>query len=285
MLEHLRLTANNLTEGLRRISRSTLGVIGIVVLLFWLIVAIFAPVVTPYRSTALHITDRFHPPSLKYPFGTDRLGRDVLSRVLIGSRSVLLLAASATILSLVVGSTTGLITGYSGGLIDEVVMRFMDILMSFPALLFAMLILGIFGPSRFGVITVIGLVYTPRIARVARSAVLEVREKEFVEAAKVRGESSLYIMLIEILPNVLGPLGVEASIRFGYSIFLSASLGFLGLGVQPPIPDWGLLIKEALPYFRRAPWMVMFPASAIASLVLAVNFLAEVVRKLEAGEL
>lgn len=272
-------------EVVRRLSHSPLGMIGLIIILLWVFIAILGPIIAPYSPTAYHPQDRFKGPSLKYPFGTDRFGRDMFSRVLLGSRSVLILASSATALSLLLGSSIGLITGFLGGLVDEIVMRFMDILMSFPALLFAMLILGIFGASSFGVIVVIGLVYAPRIARVARSAVLEVKQREFIEAAKVRGESKLYIMFIELLPNIWGPLGVEASVRFGYAIFLSASLGFLGLGVQPPTPDWGLLMKEAQQYISWAPWMAVFPALAIASLVVAVNFLADAIRKYEAGEL
>ncbi|MBS3792119.1 MAG: ABC transporter permease [Candidatus Bipolaricaulota bacterium] len=275
----------NLFNVLKRLTNSNLGMIGMTIITLWIVVALLGPIIAPYAPTAYHPQDRFSPPTWKYPFGTDRFGRDMFSRVVLGSRSVLILASSATALSLVLGSSIGLITGFLGGVVDEAVMRFMDILMSFPALLFAMLILGIFGPSSFGVITVIGLVYAPRIARVARSAVLEVKQKEFIEAAKVRGESKLYIMFVELLPNIWGPLGVEASVRFGYAIFLSASLGFLGLGVQPPTPDWGLLMKDAQSYITMAPWMAIFPALAIASLVVAVNFLADAIRKYEAGEL
>lgn len=285
MIENLLRKANNLVQVIKRLSHSKLGLIGMTIISVWVIVALLGPIIAPYSPTAYHPQDRFEGPSFKYPFGTDRYGRDMFSRVIMGSRSVLLLASSATLIALILGSSIGLITGYLGGIVDEVVMRFMDILMSFPALLFAMLILGIFGPSTFGVITVIALVYAPRIARVARSAVLEVKEKEFIEAAKVRGESNLYIMFVELLPNIWGPLGVEASVRFGYAIFLSASLGFLGLGVQPPTPDWGLLMKEAQSYMSWAPWMSIFPALSIASLVVAVNFLADAIRKYEAGEL
>ncbi len=284
-MELLTRKTGNAFQVINRLSNSRLGAIGMSIILLWVIIALLGPMVAPYSPTEYHIQDRFEGPSFRYPFGTDRFGRDVLSRVLIGSRSIMILASSATALSLLLGSSIGLITGYLGGMVDEIIMRLMDILMSFPALLFAMLILGIFGPSTFGVIVVIGLVYAPRIARVARSAVLEVKEKEFIEAAKVRGESNLYIMFAELLPNIWGPLGVEASVRFGYAIFLSASLGFLGLGVQPPTPDWGLLMKNAQSYITTAPWMAVFPALAIASLVVAVNFLADAIRKYEAGEL
>ncbi len=272
-------------EFLSRISKSRISLISIIILFFWLIMAIAGPLIVPNDPVAHNLADRFHPPSAKYLFGTDRYGRDTFSRIIVGSRTVFVLAASATAISLVLGTMIGLTSGYFGGLIDELVMRFMDIIMSFPALLIALMILGIFGPSSFGVIIVIGIAFAPRIARVARSATLDIKSKEFVNAARVRNESHLYIMLSEILPNIAGPLGVEVAVRFGYAIFTSASLGFLGLGVQPPTPDWGMMINEAQGYIKTAPWMVAFPAAAIASLTVSVNFLSDAIRKLESGDL
>lgn len=270
---------------LGRMARSPAALISLIVVFVWLVPAVFGPVIAPYRATEQIIAERFEPPSLSHLCGTDRFGRDVFSRVIVGSRSVFVLAASATALAVVVGTLVGLVTGYSGGLLDRLVMRFMDILLSFPALLLAMLLLGVSGPSALGMIIVIGIVFSPRIARVARSSALEVRTREYVEAARVRGESSLYIMFSEILPSVLGPLGVEAAVRFGYAILLSASLGFPGLGVQPPTPDWGLLMNEAQAHTTTAPWMAVFPAVAIALLTVSMNFLADTIRKLEAGDL
>ena len=270
---------------LRRMSKSPAAMISLSIVGIWLLLAILGPAVAPYRATEQIIAERFQPPSLDHLFGTDRFGRDVFSRVIVGSRSVFILAASSTALATVLGTLIGLLTGYFGGLFDQLAMRFMDILMSFPALLLAMLLLGVSRPSALGVIIVIGIVFAPRIARVARSSVLGIRTEEFVEAARVRGEGAAYIMFSEILPNILGPLGVEAAVRFGYAIFLSASLGFLGLGVQPPTPDWGLLMNEAQEYITRAPWMAIFPALAIASLTVSMNFLSDTIRKLEAGDL
>ncbi len=268
-----------------RLSKSKTALIGLSIISFWLFAAILQPLVRPYDPTSFHVADRFSPPSVKYLFGTDRYGRDIFSRVLAGSTTVFLVAATATALSLLLGIPAGLAAGYFGGMTDEIVMRFMDILMSFPALLLAMVILGIFGPSLVGVILAIGLVFSPRVSRVARSATLELRKQGFVEAGKVRGESSLYIMAMEIFPNTWAPLGVEAAIRFGYAIFTSASLGFLGLGVQPPTPDWGLMLTEAQGYLRIAPWMAVFPALAVASMVISVNFLSDGIRKLGSGDL
>ena len=272
-------------DTLRRLCASRVALISMIILLFWLLMSIIGPVAAPYNPTQYNLVDRFKGPSLQHPCGTDRFGRDELSRIIVGSRTVFLLSASSTLLSLLIGTFVGLASGYAGGALDEIIMRFTDILMSFPSLLFAMLMLGIMGPTFIGVMIVIAIVFFPRIARVVRSVVLDLKTKEFVEAAKVRGEGSLFIMFVEIFPNTLGPLGVEAAVRFGYAIFTSASLGFLGLGVQPPTPDWGLMMSDAQAYVTTAPWMAVFPALAIASLTVAVNFLADAIRKLESGDL
>ncbi len=272
-------------DTIRRLCASKSALISMVILVFWLLMSIIGPLVAPYDPNKHDLGERFRGPSLHHLCGTDRYGRDEFSRIIMGSRTVFLLAASSTLVSLVIGTFVGLGSGYAGGAVDEIVMRFTDVLMSFPSLLFAMLMLGIMGPSFVGVVIVIAIVFFPRIARVVRSVVLDLKTKEFVEAAKVRGENGFYIMFVEIFPNTLGPLGVEAAVRFGYAIFTSASLGFLGLGVQPPTPDWGLMMSDAQAYITTAPWMAIFPALAIATLTVAVNFLSDAIRKLETGDL
>ncbi len=266
-----------------KLRRKPLGFAGLIIILFWILVSIFAPYITPYGPTQFS-GDKFASPSLDHPFGTDRWGRDVFTRITAGSRTAFTLALSATLLGLVGGTALGLSAAYFGGWIEEVLGRLMDILMSFPALLIAMFVLGVLGPGTINVIIVIGIAHIPRIGRVARSATLQVKNQEFVEAARVRGESDFYIMGAEILPNILDTLGVEGAIRFAYSIFLSASLGFLGLGVQPPTPDWGLMISESRSYLQIAPWLAIFPALAIASMVLGANFLAEGLEEVTGGE-
>jgi len=273
-----------LKEFVLRLRKKPLAFTGLLVLIFWIFVSILSPVLVPYGPTEFS-TDKFTSPGLDHWFGTDRWGRDIFSRVIAGSRTAFILALSATGLGLFGGTLIGLTAAYYEGPIGELLGRAMDILMAFPALLIAMFILGVLGPGTFNVILVIGLAHTPRIGRVARSAALEVKAQEFVEAAKVRGESNFYIMFSDILPNILDTLGVEGAIRFAYSIFLSASLGFLGLGVQPPTPDWGLMISEARNHLQTAPWMVIFPALAIASLVLAANFLAEGIEAYSSGDI
>ncbi len=278
-------TLRSFADTVRRLCASRAALISMIILVFWLLMSVIGPAIAPYDSAKHNLADRFTGPSLQHLCGTDRFGRDEFSRIILGSRTVFLLAASSTLVSLLIGTSVGLTSGYAGGTVDEVIMRFTDILMSFPSLLFAMLMLGIMGPTFIGVVIVIAIVFFPRIARVVRSVVLDLKTKEFVEAAKVRGESGFYIMFVEILPNTLGPLGVEAAVRFGYAIFTSASLGFLGLGVQPPTPDWGLMMSDAQAYVTTAPWMAIFPALAIASLTVAVNFLSDAIRKLESGDL
>ena len=266
-----------------KLRRKPLGFAGLIIIVFWILISIFAPYITPYSPTQFS-GDKFASPSPAHPFGTDRWGRDVFTRITAGSRTAFTLALSATLLGLVGGTALGLSAAYFGGWIEEVLGRLMDILMSFPALLIAMFVLGVLGPGTINVIIVIGIAHIPRIGRVARSATLQVKNQEFVEAARVRGESDFYIMGAEILPNILDTLGVEGAIRFAYSIFLSASLGFLGLGVQPPTPDWGLMISESRSYLQIAPWLAIFPALAIASMVLGANFLAEGLEEVTGGE-
>jgi len=270
---------------LRRLARSRSGLVGLLILGLWISIMLVTIFWTPHSTSDFHFASRLQPPSLKFPFGTDKFGRDVLSRVLAGCKEVILLALTGTLLAVSLGTLIGLTTGYFGKWYDEIVMRFMDIFMSFPGLLMALLVLAVLGPGWVNVIIVIGVVFSPRVARVARGAVLDIKNKEFLEAAKSRGENSFYIMGIEILPNILGPLGVEFSVRFAYSIFLSASLGFLGMGVQPPTPDWGLMVNEGRDFIKVAPWIAAFPALAIASLVISVNLLSDAIRQLAAGEI
>jgi peptide/nickel transport system permease protein len=253
---------------------------GFGIMLFFVVMAVVGPLVAPYGYAAQAISNRLHAPSGQHWFGTDQYGRDIFSRVLVGSRHVLVVAGSGALIAVLMGLTLGLVSGYFGGLLDEVIMRLMDVLLSIPPLLLAMVILGTVGPSRANVILVVGFLYIPMVARVVRSVVLDLKTREFVEAARLRGERSHYIMFREILPSVLPPLAVEASMRFSYAIFLVASLGFLGLGVQPPTPDWGLMVGEARTWFAQAPWVLLFPAGAVALLVVGVGFASDGLRRM-----
>lgn len=215
------------------------------------------------------------PPSSAHWFGTDNLGRDVFSRVILGAREVLVMSGSGTLLAVIAGAAIGLLTAYRRGWLDEIVMRFFDSLLALPALLLALLLLGTLGTSGGSLHLVIVIVYTPIVARVVRSAALGVIAKGFVEAARLRGESLGWILFREILPSVLPALFVEATLRFSYAIFLVASLGFLGVGVQPPSPNWGLMVKEARNFVNQVPWALYYPSAAISVVVIGVNLMGD----------
>ncbi len=265
---------------LRELYRRPSSAIGVTIFAFFFLMALFGPLIAPYGANEQIVADARQPPSANHWFGTDNLGRDVFSRVVLGARDVLALAGLGTLAAVILGTTIGLVSGYYGGWLDEVVMRFFDSLLSLPALLLALLLLGSLGPSRNSVLVVITMVYTPIVARVVRSVVLSVKTKEFVEAAQVQGESVTYILFREIFPSTLPALAVEASLRFSYAIFLVASLGFLGVGVQPPSPDWGLMVKEGRANFTQTPWALYFPAGAIAVVVIGVNLVADTLKQI-----
>jgi len=262
----------------RRLRKQPVALAGTVVFVLFLLVAIFGPLLAPYNYAQQDVAARLQPPSLAHYFGTDQFGRDVFSRVLVGAREVFYLGGIGTILAAIFGTTLGLIAGYAGRLWDEGIMRVLDVLLAFPALLLAMVLLATTGPSDFNLILIITVLYLPLFARIARSMVLDLRTREFVEAARLRGETRSYLLFREMLPNALPPLIVEASVRFAYSIFLVASLGFLGLGVPPPSPDWGLQVNEARTFVDIAPWMMIFPALAIALLVIGTSLMADGLR-------
>ena len=271
-------------HGVRLIGRQPLAVVRLVLLSAHLLMAVAGPLVAPYPPTEFHLADKLQLPSAPYLFGTDKFGRDIFSRVLHGARGILLLTTTATGLGLLLGVTVGMIAGYRGGRIDELLMRLMDALMAFPSLLLALLVLTMLGPASQNVVLAIGLVFMPRIARVVRSVALSLATMEYVDAARVRGESAGYILTREVLPNAMAPIIVEGAIRISFAILLGASLGFLGLGVQPPAPDWGLMVSEGRHFLGHAPWVVIFPSLAIATLVIGANLFADgLARALEPG--
>lgn len=260
---------------LRRLYARPVSAIGASVVVVFLILAVFGPWIAPYPATELDPLARLEGPSTQHLFGTDRFGRDVFSRVVIGTQSIFALAGFGTLLGVLLGTGFGLLSGFRGGWFDEILMRVFDSILAIPALLLALLLLGTIGPSSTGVLLVIAAVYTPIVARVVRSEVLAIKTRDYVEAARLQGESTLYILTREILPGVLPALSVEAALRFSYAIFLVASLGFLGVGVQPPTPNWGLMVKSARDFAEIAPWWLLFPAGAISFLVIGMNLLAD----------
>lgn len=266
-------------DSIRRVLRNTTAALGTSISVVFVLLAIFGPILVPYGVNQQIASEAGKPPSSQHLFGTDRLGRDVFSRVILGAREILLLTGSATLLAVVMGTAIGLISGYLGGAVDEVVMRLFDSLLSVPALLLALLLLGALGPSMLGVLLVIGVLYTPIVARVVRSVVLATKDLHYVEAARVQGEPVGLILLRDILPATLPALAVEASLRFSYAIFLVASLGFLGVGVQPPSPNWGLMVGESRTYAGQNPWALFFPAAAISVVIVGVNLMADGLRR------
>ena len=250
-------------------------VIGAALLLLHVTLIVIGPFATPYPYTEFHMTDALKAPSLEYWFGTDQFGRDVFSRVVYGAHGTLLLSTAATALGVGLGVAIGMAVGYRGGRVDEFVMRIMDGMLSFPSLLLAMLIMSSLGPSRVNVIIAIMIVFVPRSTRVLRSVTLGLKNLEFVEAAKVRGESAFWVITRELLPNALGPIVVELAIRLSFAILLSTSLGFIGIGVQPPEPDWGLMVSEGRQYLQTAPWLMFFPALAISTAVIGANLFGD----------
>jgi len=254
-------------------------VVGAVILAFWILDALFWPLVVPQDPEAMIPEITLRAPSLAHWFGTDDLGRDVFSRTLAGAASTLTVAPAATALGVIGGILIGLFTGYYRGIADDVIMRIVDSLLAFPLIIIAVLVMSILGPSLVNVILVIGIVFAPIVARTVRAAVLVEREREYVAAAKLLGNSNLYIMFAEILPNIGGPIAVEVTIRLGYAIFTSATLSFLALGIQQPSPDWGLTISIGRAFLQIAPWEVLFPAAALATLIVGVNLVADGLRQ------
>jgi peptide/nickel transport system permease protein len=248
---------------------------GAAIVLFWVGCALFGARLTPYDPLADDVISSLMPPSSEHWFGTDQLGRDVFSRVIAGSRDILTVAPLATLLGTAAGASLGLASGYFGGWFDAIVGRIIDAFLALPLIVVSLLALVALGTSNATVVIVIGLSFTPIIARTVRAAVLGERDLDYVVACRLRMESSVYVMFVEILPNVLAPVLVEATVRLGYAIFAVATLSFLGFGIQPPSPDWGLSIATNYGLVGNYYWTVLFDALAIASLVIGVNLLAD----------
>jgi peptide/nickel transport system permease protein len=237
-----------------------------------------APWLAPYAATDQHMLERLTPPGGRFLLGTDQYGRDLLSRTLLGTRTALALGLGAVALGLAVGVPVGLAAGYLGGRLDDAVMRVVDAMLAFPSLLLALLVITALGASTVHALLAIGIANAPGVARIVRSATLGLREAEFVLAARARGERHLYVMFGEIFPNVLPPVVVEATIRIGFAILAGASLSFLGLGVQPPTADWGLMIREARQFVFLSAWPLVVPGTALAVTIVAFNLFGDGLR-------
>jgi peptide/nickel transport system permease protein len=267
-------------ERLRLLTRSGTFIGGVIILAIFVICAIFGETLAPDDPFATNPLDDLAAPSGEHLFGTDRVGRDVLSRVIVGAQDILIVAPAATLLGTVLGTVLGLITGYFRGPVDDILSRFIDAFLALPTVIIALLVITALGPSNLTVIIVVGLIFSPIIARTVRAAVLQEREMEYVAAAQLRNERTPYILFAEILPNVMGPVTVEFTVRLGYAIFTVATLSFLGFGIQPPAPDWGLQVFEHYGLISGGYWWpVVFPALAIGILVIGVNMIADGIAK------
>lgn len=272
---------------------SKTAIIGLIIVLFWVVVAIFAPLLTPYTPTEQDWKAPNNGPTTAHPLGTDELGRDLWSRLMYGARVVLVIlpvtesfwlpggtAVWGVLASLLFGATLGLISGYRGGWIDEITMRLLDAMMSIPIILLYLIIVAAIGASAVNVVIAIAIVGTPGVARLVRGLTLDIRTRDYVRAAETRGESMWYIMFVEILPNAKGPIIIDAMLRMGYAIFAMGTLGFLGLGLPPPSPDWGSMVAKGREFILSgSPWAALWPSLAIASLVIGLNLLADGLRE------
>jgi peptide/nickel transport system permease protein len=262
----------------RRLIRQPLSVVAGVIVIILILTAIFGPMLAPYDPNAIDMANRFAPPSLNHLMGTDDFGRDILSRIMVGARVSLQVGLIAVGLAATVGTSLGLIAGYTGRITDEIIMRAMDILFAFPAILLAIAIMAALGKGITNAMIAIGIVYVPIFARIARGSVLSVRGEEFVDAARAIGSSDGRIMVRHIFPNILSPLIVETTLSLSFAILAEAALSFFGLGTQPPDPSWGRMLSEGRAYFQQSVWLAIWPGLAIMLTVLGFNLLGDGLR-------
>jgi len=279
--------------GLSILFASKIAIVGFAIVMFWIIVAIFAPLFTPYTPLEQDWKAPNEGPSSAHILGTDELGRDLWSRLIYGARVVLVImpisdnlwipggtAIWGVIVALIAGAILGLVGGYYGGWMDEIIMRLLDAMMAVPIILLYLIIMAALGASAVNVVIAITIVGTPGIARLVRSLTLDIRTREYIRAAETRGESPWHIMFVEILPNARGPIIIDAMLRVGYAIFAMGTLGFLGLGIPPPSPDWGSMVAKGREFILTgSPWAALWPSIAIASLVVGLNLLADGLRE------
>ena len=268
------LTINN------QLRKNKMALIGLAIILLLVIVAAIAPVFAPHHPYEQDLEKAFLPPSLEYPFGTDDFGRCIFSRIIFGTRISLAIGVVVTAISAVTGIILGMLAGFYSGIVDEVIMRIVDIFLAFPGLILALVIAGLLGPGMFNVLFALSLVGWMGYARVVRGVVLAEKEKNFVETARALGAGSLYIMYRHLLPNVLAPVIVMATLGIGQAILAAAGLSFLGLGAQPPVPVWGSMLNDGKIYLQTAPHLTIFPGLAIMITVLSFNFLGDGLRDL-----
>lgn len=265
-------------DSLFRLSRNPGSIVGVIILLILIIMAFSAPLITRYDPIALTPKDRLKPPSALHIMGTDAFGRDMFTRIIYGGQISLRVGIISVFIALLIGVPMGLVAGYYGGRLDNIIMRLVDIMLAFPGILLALVIIAILGPSLLNVMVAVGISSVPTYARVTRGSVLKTKEEMFIEAATLMGCSTRRILMLHILPNILGPLVVVSTLGVAGAIISGAALSFLGLGATPPTPEWGLLLSDGRNYLRYAWWISTFPGLAIMLTVLSINLVGDGLR-------
>ena len=266
------------TAAFRSVLRNPIGRAGLIIVGIFVLAALITPVIAPYDPIKIYPGEELLPPSSRYLFGTDELGRDLLSRILYGSRVAFTVGLLAVLLASLVGAFSGLIAGYAGGIVDSLIMRFWDMIMAFPSILMGVAVISVLGPGAAQSAVALAVINFPRFSRLARGNVLSEKEKDYVTAARAMGVPPLSILIRHITPNVLASLLVQFALALVAAVLMEASLSFLGLGTQPPQPSWGSMLRTSRTYLRVAPWYGVFPGMAITLLLLGLNFLADALR-------
>jgi peptide/nickel transport system permease protein len=267
-----------MTEALHRLLRTPQGLLGLALLAVLLLVCLFGGALAPYSPETMDFAGRFAAPGAPHWFGADQLGRDVLSRLLVGARSTIPLAVAATFSGAAAGACIGTLSAYLGGRWDEAITRTIDAVMAVPHLLLALILVSTLGKGSLNAALAIAISVAPSMARVTRSVALAIRQQDYVKAAIARGEGGGWIVLREMLPNVAAPVIIEATIRVAFAVMLFATLSFLGLGAQPPASEWGLMVSEARRFMHQAPWIIVAPSLAIAATAICFNLLGDGLR-------
>lgn len=262
----------------RRVWRNPLGAIGVIVVALVMTVALLAPVIAPYEPYVQYSGRELAPPSWQHLLGADELGRDILSRLIYGTRISLLVGIVSVALGVGVGMTAGLLAGYLGGWVESAIMRVCDAVLAFPAILLGIAVAVILGPGVANAAIAVGIISIPQFSRISRASVLVEKEKDYVQATRAEGLGDLAIVFRHVLPNTLAPLLIQMTLAMAYAVLLEAGLSFLGLGAQPPEPSWGSMLNTSRNYLCQAPWYGVFPGVALSLLLLGLNFLSDAVR-------
>jgi peptide/nickel transport system permease protein len=277
---HALSSERSLVDARRWVRQNPAFAVGLVIIGLLVLVSLLAPVLAPFDPTEIHAKDGLKPPSSTYLLGTDNLGRDILSRILFAARTSLLVALGSVLVASAIGVPLGLVAGFAGGKVDSVIMRVLDAILAFPVILLAILVVATLGTETINLVLTIGFVFVPYFTRLVRGNVLALKEREFVEASRASGASDSYLVTRVILPNILSPVVVQASLTMSLAVLIEAALSFLGLGVQDPTPAWGSMLQNSQLYLQQAPWFVLSPGACIFLSVLAFNLVGDGLRDL-----